>query len=99
MSAIVEFYWRPGCPFCVALQRKLRKRQIPFTKVNIWEDPDAAARVRDSAGGNETVPTVFVGDRALVNPSIDQVETLVREVAPGLLHRADAPRRRRWWRR
>ena len=81
----VEFYWRPGCPFCVALRRRLRRRGIPLREVNIWEDPEAAARVRGAAGGNETVPTVFVGEHALVNPSIGQVEALLRESAPHLL--------------
>jgi hypothetical protein len=42
-------------------------------QVNIWEDPQAAARVRSVAGGNETVPTVVVGYRALVNPSVGAV--------------------------
>ena len=34
--------------------------RIPNRRVNIWRDPDAAARVRAAAGGNETVPTVVV---------------------------------------
>lgn len=93
---VVRFYWRPGCPFCVALRRRLDKRGIPFEPINIWEDPDAAARVRSVADGNETVPTVFLGDRAMVNPSVDQVESVLREVAPHLV--AETPRRRwlRW---
>lgn len=94
--ADVEFYWRPGCPFCVALRQRLRRRGIPFRPVNIWEDPDAAARVREAAGGNETVPTVFVGRRSLVNPSVGQVESLMREVAPHLLENRV---RRGWFRR
>jgi mycoredoxin len=32
-----------------------------MVEINIWEDPQAAARVRSVANGNETVPTVFVG--------------------------------------
>ena len=91
MTDCVEFYWRPGCPFCIALRRRLRGSGLPVREVNIWDDPDAAARVRAVAGGNETVPTVFVGDHALVNPSIRQVTALVREAAPKLL--ADAPAR------
>ena len=66
--------------------------------MNIWEDPDAAARVRAVAGGNETVPTVFVGEHALVNPNIKQVTDLVRETAPHLLVEAEAGHsRRRFW--
>ncbi len=92
----VEFYWRPGCPFCISLRQRLRRRGIPMQPVNIWEDPDAAARVRAATGGDETVPTVFVGTRPLVNPSVGQVESMLRELAPHLLER---PGRRGWFRR
>jgi mycoredoxin len=78
-STEVEFYWRPGCPFCMMLQADLERSGLPVRAVNIWEDPEAAARVRSVADGNETVPTVFVGERVMVNPSIAEVEAAVRE--------------------
>ena len=40
---------------------------------NIWEDAEAAAFVRSVASGNETVPTVVVNGRAMVNPSVNDV--------------------------
>jgi mycoredoxin len=98
MTDGVEFYWRPGCPFCMALRSRLRRSGIPFREVNIWEDRDAAARVRAVAGGDETVPTVFVGEHALVNPSIGQLTELVRQAAPNLLDQVEpGRRRRRYW--
>jgi hypothetical protein len=67
-------------------------------EINIWEDPAAAARVRSVARGNETVPTVFVGEHALVNPSFRAVKAAVRQYAPEVL---DSRRRVRarpaWW--
>lgn len=92
----VDFYWRPGCPFCITLRQRLRRRHIPMRPVNIWEDPDAAARVRQVTGGDEIVPTVFIGRRSLVNPSIGQVEAALRDVAPHLLPQ---PRTRGWFQR
>lgn len=74
----VTFYWRPGCPFCAQLRRHLLRIGLPFRPVNIWEDPEAAARVRQITGGDETVPTVVAGDRAMVNPSIQEVLEAVR---------------------
>ncbi|GAB3477045.1 glutaredoxin family protein [Amycolatopsis cihanbeyliensis] len=93
----IELYWRPGCPFCMALQRPLRRSGLPVREINIWEEPEAAARVRAVAGGNETVPTVFVGEHAMVNPSFRELEAAVREHAPQLLEHAEpAPRRGIW---
>lgn len=61
-------YWRPGCAFCVRLRAALGTRAGRAIWVNIRLDPDAAARVRSVNDGNETVPTVFVGDTARTNP-------------------------------
>lgn len=72
-SSPVLFYWRPGCGFCMMLQRGLDGHGVAYEARNIWTDTDAAAYVRSVAGGNETVPTVVVDGTALVNPTIDQV--------------------------
>ncbi len=69
----ITVYWRPGCPFCMMLKRSLSRAGVTTTEINIWDDPEAAATVRAAAGGNETVPTVEVGGRFLVNPSARQV--------------------------
>lgn len=63
------------------LRRGLRKAGVDAREVNIWDDPEAAAIVRGAANGNETVPTVRVGDRFLVNPSADEVVALAEEIA------------------
>lgn len=73
----ITVYWRPGCGFCSNLLRRLDARGIPHERVNIWDNPAAASRVRAIAGGNETVPTVTVGDRSLVNPRINDVMRLI----------------------
>ncbi|GAA4551607.1 glutaredoxin family protein [Amycolatopsis samaneae] len=74
----VEYYWRPGCPFCMALSGPLESSDLNIREFNIWEDPDAAARVRAVANGNEVVPTVIIGSTALVNPSFAEIKTAVR---------------------
>ncbi|MEV5536956.1 glutaredoxin domain-containing protein [Saccharopolyspora shandongensis] len=88
MSAAVEevvVYTRPGCPFCTALRAGLRRQGLTFTEVDIWEDPNAAAVVRSIADGNETVPTVVVGEWQAVNPSASEVVSAVADQAPHLL--------------
>lgn len=80
----ITFYWRPGCGFCIGLERGLSRIGVPLDKRNIWDDAEAAATVRGIANGSETVPTVVVGDARLVNPSVDQVLVAVRDQAPHL---------------
>ncbi len=78
----VVLYWQPGCPYCMKLRASLLFTTLRFTTVNIRKDPDAAAFVRSVADGNETVPTVTVAGRALVNPSRRTLLEAVRTHAP-----------------
>jgi mycoredoxin len=87
----VELYWRPGCPFCLHLERALGAANVPMTKRNIWEDPAAAAHVRSVAGGNETVPTISVGGWSAVNPDPLEVMKALESEAPHLLGPAATP--------
>ncbi|MFJ8471492.1 glutaredoxin domain-containing protein [Kitasatospora sp. NPDC094011] len=79
----VVLYWRPLCSFCLQLRFGLLFTRLRysrrFTRVNIWKSPDAAAFVRSVADGNETVPTVTVAGRPMVNPSLRQLLRAVRE--------------------
>jgi mycoredoxin len=75
MNTDVVVYTRPGCPYCYRLRRGLRRRGVPFGEVNIRHDGAAAATVRAHADGTETVPTVRIGGRWLVNPTAAAVST------------------------
>ena len=81
----IDYYWRPGCPFCMSLERGLSKAGIPMNKYNIWDDPEHAETVRSHANGNETVPTVVIGDMAMVNPRTAEVLDLLARKAPALV--------------
>ncbi len=88
-DAAVTVLWRPGCPYCALLLRRLERTGLEFTRVNIWAEPAAAAWVRSVADGNETVPTVRIRGTlpehavALVNPSATVVLDTVGRINPG----------------
>jgi hypothetical protein len=73
------------------LRRGLDKAGIATVDHNIWDDADGAATVRAYANGNETVPTVVIGDTGLVNPSARQVADHLAEFAPHLLPAGQFP--------
>jgi mycoredoxin len=75
----VVVYWRPGCPYCARLLATLRGRR-GWLRVNIWQDPDAAAFVREHNGGDEVVPTVLVGDETWTNPEPARVRAVLGSV-------------------
>jgi mycoredoxin len=78
----VVVYWRPGCSYCMKLRTRLRFTRLHYSEVNIWRDPEAAAFVRSVADGNETVPTVTVAGRAMVNPSKRQLVEAIKTHLP-----------------
>jgi glutaredoxin len=61
------------CGYCEILKAGLARRGVPYTAVDIWEDRSQAEIVRRATGGDEIVPTVQVGERFFVNPSVDEV--------------------------
>ena len=81
----IDLYWRPGCGFCSMLQRKLDQLGIERVEHDIWENADDAAVVRRHANGNETVPTVVIGDTGFVNPSAGKLVDFLIEHHPDLL--------------
>lgn len=83
----LEVFWRPGCAYCIALRRTLRRYDVPATWRNIWSDDEARETVRAVNRGDETVPTVRVGATTVTNPSW-------RELAPLLGRTGDQHDRR-----
>lgn len=89
MAPNITLYWRPACGFCASLRRQMASTDLTYTEVDIWSHTDAAAVVRAYAGGNETVPTVVIGEPlevdavGLVNPSVREVLAAVERHAGG----------------
>jgi glutaredoxin-like protein len=96
-QAGLTVYWRPGCGYCRRLRRALGREGVSYEAIDIWQDPGARDFVRSAADGNETVPTVRLGDDVMVNPDPDDLLKLIREGSPGLIGAAPS-RRFDFWR-
>jgi mycoredoxin len=74
MTTQLTMYTTTWCGYCVRLKKGLEQAGIDFAEVNIEQDEDAAIRVMQVNGGNQTVPTLEFSDgSALTNPSLSQV--------------------------
>jgi mycoredoxin len=75
MTASFIMYTTPWCGYCARLKGGLGRAGISFTEVDIEQDENAAVRVMQVNGGNQTVPTLEFSDgSALTNPSVQQVQ-------------------------
>lgn len=70
----VILYTTSWCGYCVRLKRGMDAEGISYREVDVDRDHRHDEEIRSAAGGNRTVPTVDVGGRLLVHPTIDEVK-------------------------
>lgn len=76
----VVVYWRPGSIGCLRLRSALRSVSDRVLWVNVWDDDEASAFVRDLNGGSEVVPTaIFSTGDAVTQPSPEAVLADLRD--------------------
>jgi mycoredoxin len=79
---VFTLYSTPWCGYCVRLKRQLDREGVRYSEVDIEQDPQAEAIVKQANGGNATVPTlVFEDGSSLTNPSVKQVLAKVEKAA------------------
>jgi mycoredoxin len=82
MAATFTMYTTTWCGYCFRLKQQLDKAGIEFREVDIERDEQAAVRVMEVNGGNQTVPTLeFADGSALTNPSMAEVQEKLTELA------------------
>ncbi len=81
MTQDLTIYSTPWCGYCRRLMRRLDRKGVPYTSVDIERDPAAARYVN---GGNRTVPTVLFGEgTAVTNPRVRDVLVRLGPLAAG----------------
>jgi len=69
-------YSTTWCGYCRRLKRQFDEAGIAYDEIDV-DDPrhqHLGERIMEASGGSRTVPTVAIGDRLLVNPSLKEVE-------------------------
>jgi mycoredoxin len=80
-ASLLTIYSTPTCGFCHRLKTQLDRENIPYTDINIEEDPAAASYVESVNGGNQVVPTVVCGNgTVMTNPTLAEVKDCLQAV-------------------
>lgn len=77
MSTPVTIYSTTWCGHCRRLKRQLDDIGVPYAEVDIDDRAELGKRIEQVTGGYRTVPTVEIGGRMLVNPSVTEVQAAV----------------------
>jgi mycoredoxin len=84
MAGTVTMYSTTWCGYCRRLKGQMDREGIGYTEVNIEQDPQSAAFVEKTNGGNQTVPTVLVvsadgsTEKVMTNPSLAEVKAALQ---------------------
>ena len=57
----VEIYTTPYCPYCLDAKALLKKKNVPFTEIDVSRDRELRKTMTTRARGRTTVPQIFIG--------------------------------------
>jgi len=76
----IVMYVRPYCSDVELARDVLKRRGVNWREVDIEQDEDAAAAVRDWNNGRAPTPTLWIGKTMLVEPGQREIdEALAKE--------------------
>lgn len=61
--AKIEIYTTPICPYCARAKALLENKGVAFSEIDVMMDPDMRDKMRERAGGRNTVPQIFINGR------------------------------------
>lgn len=59
--ALVTIYSTPVCPYCQRAKKLLAEKGVPYKEIDVSDAVERAALI-EKAGGQRTVPQIFIGD-------------------------------------
>jgi mycoredoxin len=65
----VVAYTTSWCPDCTRSKRVLQRAGVSYQEIDIEEVKGAEEEMRARNGGSGKVPTIFIGDKVLIEPS------------------------------
>ncbi|ESR24087.1 glutaredoxin 3 [Lutibaculum baratangense] len=61
--AKVVIYTTMFCPYCHAAKRLLQEKGVEFQEIDVTMDPAERGRMRERAGGRNSVPQIFIDEK------------------------------------
>jgi mycoredoxin len=77
MAQQVTMYTTESCGHCRRLKRQLDEAGIEVVEVDVDLHREHDGKIRAAGGGHRTVPTIEIGARLLVNPSVIEVKAVL----------------------
>lgn len=59
----ITVYTAMLCPYCTMAKRLLASKGATYVEIDVTGKPEQRAAMRERAGGRNTVPQIFIGER------------------------------------
>lgn len=59
----ITIYTTPICPYCQMAKQLLKRKGAAFDEIDVMGQPALRAQMQEKAGGRNTVPQIWIGDR------------------------------------
>jgi mycoredoxin len=76
---MVEVYGADWCGDTRRTRRHLERLGVAYQYINVEDDPQASAWVKQQNNGKERKPTVKIGEQVLAEPSNEELEETLRQ--------------------
>jgi mycoredoxin len=76
---MVEVYGADWCADTQRTRRHLDRLGVAYQYINVEQDPQASAWVKQQNDGKERKPTVKIGQQVLAEPSDPELERVLRQ--------------------
>ena len=76
----ITMFTTTWCGHCRRLKRQMTEAGLTFEEVDLDRDPSHDGRIVAATGGHRIVPTLDVGGKLLVNPTIAEVASAASAV-------------------
>ncbi|MBL61046.1 MAG: glutaredoxin 3 [Candidatus Pelagibacter sp.] len=58
----IIIYTTPYCPYCIRAKRLLKKKNVIFEEINLYDKPEKMDEMIKKSNGAKTVPQLFVDE-------------------------------------
>ena len=83
-SKLVKIYSTDWCYDCKAMLKFFEEKNIAYKVFHVDQDQGAVERLMQLCGGKKIVPTLEIGKKVYVNPSVEFMQTIVSPIKNGL---------------
>jgi glutaredoxin 3 len=61
----VEIYTKATCPYCIRALELLDKKKVKYHQIEVGNDPEKRAALKEKSNGRHTVPQIFINDKGI----------------------------------